>query len=253
MTTNDESARTARRGPTGTPGRSERTCAGCGKRAAADELVRVVHDPSSGEVAVDLASSGFGRGAHLHPSPDCVAKALKGGLARVFKSKVALRPAAGGAAPAEGRGGDVAAIGAQIVQAADRRIEGLLTGARRAGQLAVGSDVVAEALKDGRAQLVVVARDAAAAAKVPAIEQAIASGNAVALGNKQRLGSLMRGQGEVAVIAVLHAGVAAAVGQTYRMSGPFRSVAGNAAPPGGAGTESQDVRSEEAWSSSEVR
>lgn len=238
MTTNDESARTARKCPSGTPRRSERTCAGCGKHAAADELVRVIHDPSSGEVAVDLASSGFGRGAHVHPSPDCVVKALKGGLARVFKAKVE---------------GDAAAIGEQIVRAADRRIEGLLTGARRAGQLAVGADVVAEALKDRRAHLVVVARDAAAATKVPAIEQAIASGNAVALGDRQRLGSLMSGRGEVAVIAVLHAGVAAAVGQTYRMSGPFRSAVSNAAPSGAAGTESLDVRSEEAWSSSEVR
>ncbi|MBX3221481.1 MAG: YlxR family protein [Labilithrix sp.] len=238
MTTNDESARTARKGPSGTSSRSERTCAGCGKHAAADELVRVVHDPSSGEVAVDLASSGFGRGAHFHPSPDCVAKALKGGLARVFKSKVV---------------GDASAIGEAIVKAADRRIEGLLTGARRAGQLAVGADVVAEALREERAKLVVVARDAAAATRLPEIERAIASGQAVALGDKQRLGSLMSGRGEVAVIAVLHPGVAAAVSQTYRMSGPFRSAASVVAPPGGAGTESQDVRSEEAWSSSEVR
>ena len=76
MTTNDESAKAA---PRGNPGRPERTCAGCGKHAAADDLVRVVHDPSAGAIAVDLAASGFGRGAHVHPTPDCLAKAVKAG------------------------------------------------------------------------------------------------------------------------------------------------------------------------------
>ncbi len=229
MTNDDSSAKTA-------PRRNERTCAGCGKHAPAEELVRVVLDPSSGEIAVDLAGSGFGRGAHFHPSPDCVAKALKGGLARVFKSKVT---------------GDAQAIGEEIVKAADRRIEGLLTGARRAGQLAVGSDVVVEALKEDRAELVVVARDAAAATKLFEVERAIASGKALAFSDKQRLGSLMGGPSsdgkQVAVIAVLHPGVATAIAQTYRMSGSFRGVAAGAAPVAAG------VRSEEAWSSSEVR
>ncbi len=244
MTTSDESAKTARRG---NPGGPKRTCAGCGKHAAADELVRVVHDPSSGEVAIDLAGSGFGRGAHFHPTPDCVAKSLKGGLARVFKSKVVA---------------DAKAIGEEIVKAADRRIEGLLTGARRAGQLAVGSDVVVEALRGERAELVVVARDAAAAAKLPEVEMAVASGKALAFADKQRLGSLLA-RDEVAVVAILHPGVAAAIAQTYRMSGPFRSTPGGVAPTvarvtgdGGSPLEvagTQDVRSEEAWSSSEDR
>lgn len=239
MTENhDSSARPAAK-------RSERTCAGCGKPAAAEELVRVILDPSTGEVAVDLAHSGFGRGAHLHPAPECVTKSLKGGLARVFKSKVT---------------GDASAIGADIVKAADRRIEGLLTGARRAGQLVVGSDVVVEAMRDERAHLVLVARDARAAARVPEIERAIAAGKAIALGDKQHMGLLMgRGAeaGEVAVIAVVHPGVAEAISRTYRMSGPFRvSAQGEDNRVG----ESRDAhvdstdRSEEAWSSSpEVR
>ncbi len=235
MTNDDSSAKTA-------PRRNERTCAGCGKHALAEELVRVVHDPSSGEIAVDLAGSGFGRGAHFHPSHDCLAKALKSGFARVFKSKVV---------------GDAQVIGDEIVKAADRRIEGLLTGARRAGQLAVGSDVVVEALRENRAELVVVACDAAAATRLPEVEKAIASGKALAFSDKQRLGSLM-GRNEVAVIAVLHPGVATAAAQTYQMSGSFRDAsrargeldqgvaAGSAAPAAG-------VRSEEAWSSPEVR
>lgn len=235
MTTNDSSA-------TAAPKRNERTCAGCGKHAPAEELVRVVHDPSSGEVAVDLAASGFGRGAHFHPSPDCLAKALKGGFARVFKSKVV---------------GDAQAIGEEIVKAADRRLEGLLTGARRAGQLAVGADVVVQALKENRAELVVVARDATAATKLPEVEKAIASGKAIAFSEKQRLGSLMS-RDEVAVIAVLHPGVATAAAQTYRMSGSFRGTSPSRGDRdegavGSAAPVAAGVRSEEAWSSSEVR
>jgi len=226
MTTHDDSSAKAAKK------RNERTCAGCAKHAFAEELVRVIHDPYAGEIAVDLAGSGFGRGAHVHPSPDCLARAIKGGFARVFKCAVVA---------------DANAVGAEIVRAADRRIEGLLAGARRAGQLAVGADVVAVALKEERAELVVVARDAAAATKLPEIERAIASGKAIALGDKRRLGLLMA-RDEVAVIAILHPGVAAAVAQTYRMSGSFRGAQGSTAPvPQGC------RESEEAWSSSEVR
>lgn len=236
MATNDESAKTAKR-------RSERTCAGCGKHVPAEELVRVVHDPSSGEVAIDLAGSGFGRGAHIHATPACFAKAAKGGMARIFKANVVA---------------DAASLGAALVAAADRRIEGLLSGARRAGQVAVGADVVAAALRDERAALVVVALDAAAATRLPEIERAVASGRAIAFSEKQRLGPLMGrvshegGVSEVAVIAVLHTGVAAAVAHTYRMSGPFRGRTAGAT--GEAQREATDSRSEEAWSSSsEVR
>jgi predicted RNA-binding protein YlxR (DUF448 family)/ribosomal protein L7Ae-like RNA K-turn-binding protein len=210
--TEDSSARPQKK-------RNERTCAGCGKHAPAEELVRVVHDPGSNAIAIDLANSAFGRGGHVHPSEPCLAKAAKGGFAKAFKAQVVC---------------DAKELASQIVAGADRRIEGLLTGARRAGQVAVGGDVVAEALDQGRASLVLVARDAAAAAKLSPIERAIASGKAIAWSTKKRLGSLM-GRDEVAVIAVLQAGVAGAVSHTYQLSGPFRG------------------SSEGSWSSSEVR
>jgi len=206
--------------------RNERTCAGCNKHADRDELVRVILDPSSGEIAVDLAHTEFGHGGHVHPSLDCVAKAAKSGFSRVFKTKVVA---------------DASAIGTDIVKAADRRIEGLLTGARRAGQLSAGSDEVVTELKQENAKLVVVACDAAAATKLPEIERAIASGRAIAWSTKEHLAQLMARQGEVAVIAVLHSGVAEALQDAFRTSGSFRT--GAAAP---------EEKSEEAWSSSRV-
>jgi predicted RNA-binding protein YlxR (DUF448 family) len=208
------------RSETGKPG-PRRQCAGCAKRDTADDLVRVVLDPADGTLAVDLADSRFGRGAHVHASKECMQKALRGGFAKVFKSKVE---------------GSVESLGEQISVAADRRIEGLLAGARR-GKLAIaGADVVREAYRDGSAALVLVASDAAAAAKLPEVQDAIGQGKAIAWSNKQRLGAIF-GRDETAVCAVLHEGVAKAIGSARRMALPF-AVA--------------EARSE-AWSSSEDR
>ena len=191
---------------TGKPG-SRRQCAGCANRDFADDLVRVVLDPApnSGALAIDLADSRFGRGAHVHASKECVQKALRGGFAKVFKCKIE---------------GTVDALGEQLVIAADRRIEGLLAGAKR-GKLAIsGSDVVRAAYREGTAALVLVACDAAAAAKLPEVQEAVSQGKAIGWGNKQRLGAIF-GRDEVAVCAVLHEGVAKAIGSARRIALPF--------------------------------
>lgn len=195
-----------------------RMCAGCGKRDLADNLVRVVLGPE-GEIAVDLADSRFGRGAHVHATKDCVQKGARGGFAKSFKTQVTTT---------------VEAIGEQIIASADRRIEGLLIGARR-GKLAIGGgDVVREAWRDEKAALLIVAVDAAAAAKLPEVEDAIRQGKAIAWSDKQRLGAVF-GRDETAVCAVLHEGVAEAIGSARRMALPFAGSKG------------------EAWTSSEVR
>ena len=52
----------------GKPG-PRRQCAGCAKRDSADALVRVVLEPNTGMLAIDLADSRFGRGALQPPEP----------------------------------------------------------------------------------------------------------------------------------------------------------------------------------------
>lgn len=188
-----------------------RTCAGCAKRAPADELLRVIVD-NAGVLAVDLANSRFGRGAHVHPSIDCWSKALKGGFARAFKTSVTSVTTT------------VGDMATQIVVSANRRIEGLVSGARRARHAVAGADTVQQAVRDGTAKLVVVACDAAAAAKLSEIQRAISQGTAIVWGHKARLGALL-GCDEVAVCAVLHEGVAAAISSAYRASQPFLDVA----------------------------
>lgn len=194
------------RSETGAPG-PRRQCAGCAKRDTADALVRVVLGgvEQGATLAVDLADSRFGRGAHVHPSQECVQKAFRGGFAKVFKCKVE---------------GSIESFGEQIKVAADRRIDGLLVGARRGKHAIAGSDVVRAAYRDGSAVLVVVASDAAAAAKLPEVQEAVGQGKAIAWSNKQRLGAIF-GRDEVAVCAVLHEGVAKAIGSARHMALPF--------------------------------
>ncbi len=49
----------------------ERTCVGCRGKSPQRELVRVVRSPS-GEVTVDGGGRSPGRGAYLHPAPECL-------------------------------------------------------------------------------------------------------------------------------------------------------------------------------------
>ncbi|MFW7414000.1 YlxR family protein [Demequina sp. SO4-18] len=52
-----------------------RTCIGCRRRASRSVLVRLVLE--NDRVVVDESGSKPGRGAWLHPDPDCVALALR--------------------------------------------------------------------------------------------------------------------------------------------------------------------------------
>jgi hypothetical protein len=56
-----------------------RTCVGCRKRAAKEELLRVVADDLGDglEVIPDPRGHAPGRGAHLHPTTECLELALR--------------------------------------------------------------------------------------------------------------------------------------------------------------------------------
>lgn len=63
-----------------------RTCVGCRATAPQRELVRVVL--VDGKAVVDRERRAPGRGAWVHPRPECLTGARRGGLARSFKSPV---------------------------------------------------------------------------------------------------------------------------------------------------------------------
>ncbi len=186
MTTETESARAHKR---------ERTCAGCGETADPIAMVRLVLGPENA-IAVDAAGGAFGRGAHVHPSVDCVSKACKHGLARSFKANVRV---------------EANVLRAEIADAYMRRADGLVLAAKRAHRLTVGTDETLEALaKSGGTMMVIVANDAASVVNRYEIAFAIKEGRARSWTSKATLGRML-GKEEVAVCAVTDVAMAEAL------------------------------------------
>ena len=192
-----------------------RSCVGCAERvdvAGNHAMVRLIVSPE-GEVAVDARGGGFGRGAHVHPRPDCLQKAVERGLARSAKVKTnTLVTDSGQLLPLTRE-----SLAEAIRRSTDRRIEGLLLSAKRSNRLAIGADAVRGAWGRGDAELVLVARDAAAN-EMNEVRQAIAEGRGVAWGDKVRIASFVHGASRtgpssvgVGVIAVTSRTIAAAL------------------------------------------
>jgi len=181
--------------------RSRRTCVGCGQEDAGDAMARLVVS-ETGEVAVDLAGGKFGRGAHVHPSPKCLASAPRG-LTKSFKRPIGVTPVE---------------LAHAVAAAANRRVHGLLASAARSDRVEIGAEMAGKAFESGKAQLLVVARDAKSAASVGSVMHAIASGGAVAWGTKAELGSLVR-KSEVAVLGIVSQSLAAALRSVVMMAG----------------------------------
>ncbi|MCI1746986.1 MAG: YlxR family protein [Acidipropionibacterium sp.] len=71
--------------------RPERTCVGCRQKGDPATMVRFVLVRGQGfrpTVRLDPTSTAPGRGAHLHPDPQCWAAARRGGFARSFRQRV---------------------------------------------------------------------------------------------------------------------------------------------------------------------
>jgi ribosomal protein L7Ae-like RNA K-turn-binding protein len=164
-------------------------------------MVRLVVGPG-GEVVADLAGRAFGRGLWVHAAPRCIAGAALGGICRGLRRQIQVTP--------NQLWGVLRAAGAQ-------RTAGLVAAAHRARKVAVGTSRVGEALAAGKAALVIVATDARAAADAGPVSRAIVEGRAVAWGSKAQLGAAT-GRGEVGVVAVLDAGLAAALSHALRVA-----------------------------------
>jgi hypothetical protein len=172
----------------------------------------------------------------VHPRPECLQKAVDRGLARSAKVKTnTLATEAGELVPLTR-----AALAEAIQRSTDRRIEGLLISAKRSRRLAIGADAVRSAWARGDAQLVMVARDAAAAAELSEVRQAIAEGRGVAWGDKVRIASLVHGPARteahrvgVGVIAVSSRTIAEALLEAVHVAdGVTGTPAKQAAKPG---------------------
>lgn len=195
----------------------ERTCVGCGERCAPAALVRLILAPS-GEIAVDAAGGGFGRGAHVHARVACLQQAATRGLLRATKGRAASVSVAvkedGAVVSSEAAPFSVEALAQAIEAAMTRRLTGLLGTAMRTRNVRIGADAATAAWHSGAAVLLVVATDAAAAADLGSVREAVAAGAAVAWGTKQSLAAALsrseRTEG-VAVVAITDTRIASAV------------------------------------------
>jgi predicted RNA-binding protein YlxR (DUF448 family)/ribosomal protein L7Ae-like RNA K-turn-binding protein len=162
-----------------------RTCVGCGVAvnvpAPEGELVRLIL-LSGGAVAVDAAGGGFGRGAHVHPRPDCIAKAALHGLPKAARGAVRLD---GEASPLTAKG-----LASRIRAELERRVAHMLVAAKRAGVLAFGRAAAESAMSRGEAHLVVVACDDGLVNAASFLPGAISAGDAVAWGSAATLANL---------------------------------------------------------------
>ncbi len=167
--------------------RTTRTCVGCGLRDDKDAMLRLAL--AGGEVVFNAEIPG-GRGAHVHPRVECIARTPRG-LARAFRTVVRV---------------DASDLGRSLVATCERRMVGLLLAAWRSRSLAIGSDAARAALSDG-APLAIVATDAGSVRKSLEVERAVLDGRAIAWKAKNELGVLLGGEA-VALCAVRHAGIA---------------------------------------------
>jgi predicted RNA-binding protein YlxR (DUF448 family) len=171
-------------------------CAGCGQRAGRDELVRLVVGDHAPFVAVDLGRRLTGRGVSVHPSRACIRSAVsRGSLARALQGRAEVEPEA---------------IERMLVKQLERRIEGLLTSARRARSLVVGTDAVRAALQAGEGDLLIRAEDSRGRSdELVAAATAIGCASAT-WGTKASLGRAFA-RSELGVLLVTDRGIARAV------------------------------------------
>lgn len=211
-----------------------RSCVACRQKADPAELTRWVFTGSGG-VLPDLGQGEFGRGAWLHPVPDCLKKA-PGGFARSFKAPINSSPA------------ELAAL---LGSAADRRVVALLAAAHRSRKLAVGRTAVEKEIEADRCRLLVVATDAKSAARATEVQKTVAAGGAVGWGTKTLLGGLA-GRTEAGLLAVTDDGLASAVKATIAMAHSAR-VAQSGVSSGAAGSRQRESqRRDQKKSSTEV-
>lgn len=205
------------------PQQRYRTCVGCGSRVPRSEasryLIRFVLVPAAGAtarqrggsftVAVDLAGGGVGRGAWAHAQLPCIDKAASKGLSRSVKGKVLT---------------STGELSASIATAARRRVKGLIAVALRSRHLVAGSSRLSAALQRGAVDLVLLATDAAAAARQPAVRDALERGLVMPWADKAWMGAALN-RGEVALIGLTSPSIAAATRQAISLAETFASVA----------------------------
>lgn len=196
---------------------NDRTCIVTRKRGTADGMIRFVADPD-GNVVADIRARLPGRGCWVTAERSCLRQAMKRNLfARALKARVTV----------------LADLDATVDMLLVSALTGMISMARKAGQVVTGATKVDAAVRSGRAIAVFNATDAAAGG-VRKIEQACrvatASGggeiSAFRLLSADELAIVMAG-GNVIHLAVLAGQAGEGVVKRAKMLDRYRNGAEN--------------------------
>ncbi len=128
--------------------RAIRTCVVCGKKRFKFSLVRLVRT-ESGDIAVDPAQTGPGRGAYLCPDRECVNRLSYRHLARAFRIRIDA--------------GQTERIRLKLENLlGETKLFSLAGLAFRAGKVAAGTAATEEAIQKKKARLLILADDISA-------------------------------------------------------------------------------------------
>jgi predicted RNA-binding protein YlxR (DUF448 family) len=175
---------------------SARLCAGCRNTAPREELLRLAISREAPFLVPDPQRKLGGRGVSVHPTRACVSLAVKkGGFARALASDARI---------------DEASLLANAASLYVKRAESLLLSAARRRTLAIGTEAVREAMREGALDCLVVASDAEGRREELEAGAARLGRRCAVLGTKASLGRLF-GRDEVGVLSVRDAGIAAEV------------------------------------------
>ena len=184
--------------------RNERTCVGCRQTQDPDVLVRLAvldHEPF---LVPDAKGKLGGRGVWVGPYRACFEQAQRGGFQRALKRSIRL---------------DLDALIGQVEAQEDKRLRGLINGARRGGHLVIGTDAAREALQEGKIEFLWLAEDAAGRSEELETRTRDAGSAVVRFGDKNTLGGLF-GRSSLGVVGICDAGVATAVSRAIaRLNG----------------------------------
>ena len=186
--------------------KNARTCIGCAKRDVRGSLVRLVLS-TNGSMVFDFAGREAGRGAHVHPSSDCIAKAARKGLSRAFKANLAVQPRV---------------MSNALAAAAEGRVAELVAIAADSGLVDVDPEAIGTGLREGRLQLAMVASDAPSNVLRGELGNAVLLGKAVAWGTCASLGALARRE-SLAVLGIKKCRLGDAVAWACRVADGSRT------------------------------
>lgn len=177
------------------PRASWRTCVGCRAEAPRGELLRLVLDGD--RFAVDRKGTLGGRGVHVHARRSCIQGACRSGFSRALRRETRV---------------DARVLVDVIVDSLSERLGSLVLAARRARAVTVGTDVTVEAVRAGKVALLVVARDARAAAEVASELAPSVPLGIVRHGDKSMLGRAL-GKDEVGLVGIVGVDLARSISE----------------------------------------